>query len=60
MSNKEFFMEVFQETGYNDTTYKFISQSILNDPLLNEEQKVEQLELMNEAYEQKVDIETFS
>ncbi|WP_167577742.1 hypothetical protein [Ammoniphilus sp. YIM 78166] len=60
MSNREFYMEMFQESGYTDTTYKLISQSILNDPLLNEEQKVEQLELMNEAYEHRPEFETYS
>ncbi len=60
MSNRDFYMEMFKESGYTDTTYKFISQSILNDPLLNEEQKVEQLELMNEAYEHREEYDTYS
>ncbi|MEW9668615.1 hypothetical protein [Ammoniphilus sp. 3BR4] len=58
MSNKEFFMQMFQESGYTDTTYKIISQSILNDPVLSEQQKVEQWEQMNEAYEQGTEVET--
>lgn len=58
MSNKEFYMQMFQESGYNDMTYKIISQSILNDPGLSEQQKVEQWEQMNDAYEQGVETET--
>ncbi|RXT06396.1 hypothetical protein [Ammoniphilus sp. CFH 90114] len=57
MSNKEFYMQMFQDSGYNDMTYKVISQSILGDPGLNEQQKIEQLEQMNEAYEQGTNVE---
>ncbi|MEI7025899.1 hypothetical protein [Paenibacillus sp. y28] len=50
MSNIPFYTELFHETGVNDTTYKIISRSILDDHSLTEVQKIEQLRQMDEAF----------
>ncbi|WP_128895925.1 hypothetical protein [Longirhabdus pacifica] len=50
--DKQFYLHLFQDSGLNDHTYHFASKSIITDTQLSETQKLTQLQLMNEAFEQ--------
>ncbi|MFD2670366.1 hypothetical protein [Marinicrinis sediminis] len=55
MNSKDFYRVLLQDSGVNAHSYKTISQNILENHTLSEYEKMQELQAMNEIFQQMSD-----